>query len=243
MKTRTAKLGTARPTLAAVDAAIWPRPRWPSHSAIGIATAQAITIDSAVTCRCVHISGSSSAPPTCTPPATDSRSLKMNSMASEKSDAMPASNVIAHARLHGVARRSPSRTRRSSAAARTTHSTPATRMFDLKLMSVRIAWPRPPAPAMNASEARPTVVVIGDAQAREDLGQRERQLDAPQQLRSVSPMPRAASFVSSGTLSSPVMMLRKMISSVYEVSAITAVLKPKPVIGSSSVYSARLGIV
>ena len=53
----------------------------------------------------------------------------------------------------------------------------------------------------------------GDPEPGDDLGQGERQLHPPEQLPSVRPMPRPASFVSSGTLSSPVMMLRKMISS------------------------------
>ena len=61
--------------------------------------------------------------------------------------------------------------------------------------------------------------------------------------RSVRPMPRPASFVSAGTLSSPVMMLRNMISSEYATSAMIAVVLPRPVSGSSRKKTARLGRV
>ena len=49
-------------------------------------------------------------------------------------------------------------------------------------MSSNSAPPRPPAPARNASAASPTVVVTAIRRPGHDLRQRERQLDAPQQL-------------------------------------------------------------
>ena len=61
--------------------------------------------------------------------------------------------------------------------------------------------------------------------------------------RAVSPMPRPASRASSGTLSKPAMTLRKRISSVYETSAMIAVVFPRPVIGSSRKKTATLGSV
>jgi hypothetical protein len=72
-----ATLGTARPVFETEIAANAPRPVWPSARPIGSAMAIAIAIDSAVTSRWVHSSGSSSEPPTRAPPACDSRELKM----------------------------------------------------------------------------------------------------------------------------------------------------------------------
>ena len=59
----------------------------------------------------------------------------------------------------------------------------------------------------------------------------------------MSPMPRPASRVSAGTFSSPAMTLRNRISSVYETSAMIAVVLPRPVIGSSRKNTATLGSV
>ena len=78
-------LGTARPTLETEIVANAPRPVWPSARPIGSETAIASPIATAVTFRCVHSSGSSSAPPTRAPPACDSREWKMKSKASPKS--------------------------------------------------------------------------------------------------------------------------------------------------------------
>ena len=59
----------------------------------------------------------------------------------------------------------------------------------------------------------------------------------------MSPMPRPASFVSAGTLSSPVVMFLKMIRSEYATSAMIAVVFPRPVSGRSRKKTARLGSV
>ena len=76
-KAISAMLGTARPTLEIEIVANAPRRVCPSASPSGSETAIAIAIATAVTLRCVAISGSSSEPPTRAPPACDSRELKM----------------------------------------------------------------------------------------------------------------------------------------------------------------------
>ena len=72
-----AMLGTARPTFETEIVRNAPRPVWPSARPAGSATAIAIAIAAPVTSRCVHSSGSSSEPPTCAPPACDSRECRM----------------------------------------------------------------------------------------------------------------------------------------------------------------------
>ena len=55
-----------------------PLPMCPSQSPSEIEIAQAIAIAAKDSCRCGHISSQSSpSPPTCVPPAGDSRSVKM----------------------------------------------------------------------------------------------------------------------------------------------------------------------
>ena len=58
-------------------------------------------------------------------------------------------------------------------------------------MSANSASPSPPAPARKASEAEPDRRRDGDPQPGHDLGQRERQLDPPQQLARRQPHPAA----------------------------------------------------
>ena len=57
------------------------------------------------------------------------------------------------------------------------------------------------------------------------------------------PIPLAASSTSAGTARKPTRMFLKRISSVYETSATSTVVTVRPVIGTSSWKSARLGIV
>ena len=67
-------------------------PMWPSQSPSGMAIAHAIAIETPDSWRCGHISSQiSPRPPTCEPPAGDSRSLKMKSIASKKSFIAPPS--------------------------------------------------------------------------------------------------------------------------------------------------------
>jgi hypothetical protein len=78
-----ARLGTARPTFEALMARNPPRPWCPSHSPIGMAITHAMAIAAAESFRCGQVSSHiCSRPPTCVPPAGDSRSEKMNSKAS-----------------------------------------------------------------------------------------------------------------------------------------------------------------
>ena len=63
---------------------------WPSHSPSGMAIAHAIAIETTESWRCGHISSHMFArPPTWAPPAGDSCSLKMKSIASKKSFIAP----------------------------------------------------------------------------------------------------------------------------------------------------------
>jgi hypothetical protein len=78
-------------------------------------------------------------------------------------------------------------------------------------MSAKICSPSPPAPAKKASVARPTVVVTAMRSPAMISGSASGTSTRQSSCLSVRPMPRPASFVSSGTLSSPVRMLRKMI--------------------------------
>ena len=91
--------------------------------------------------------------------------------------------------------------------------------------------------------ARPTVVVTAMRSPAMISGIASGTSTRQSSWRSVRPMPRPASFVSSGTLSRPVRTLRKMIRSTYATSAMVAVTKPRPVIGSSRKNAAMLGIV
>ena len=90
--------GTARPTFDVAVARKSPRPRWPSHSDSGIASAAAIASAAIDTIMCVAAKPSSSGmPPICTPPETDSRSLKMNSIASPKSPRKASAGAVMRA--------------------------------------------------------------------------------------------------------------------------------------------------
>jgi hypothetical protein len=91
---------------------------------------------------------------------------------------------------------------------------PATSTFERKSMSSNSASPRPPAPARNASAASPTVVVTAIRRPAMISGRASGISTLHNSWRGVSPMPRPASRVSAGTLSSPTMKLRKRISSV-----------------------------
>ena len=76
-KAISAMLGTARPTLEIEIVAKAPRRECPSASPAGSATTMAIAIAAKVTFRWVQTSGHSSEPPTCAPPACDSRECRM----------------------------------------------------------------------------------------------------------------------------------------------------------------------
>ena len=104
--------------------------------------------------------------------------------------------------------------------------------------------PSPPWPIERGDRDQPDGGDGRDADAGDDRGQRQRQLDAEQSPRRVStPCPSAASCTSAGTPSRPVTMFRTRISSVYRVSGISAVVRERPVSGSSSANSASDGMV
>jgi hypothetical protein len=99
---------------------------------------------------------------------------------------------------------------RSRITASTTHRPPATTTFDLNEICDSIDSPSPPAPARNANVPRPTVVTEAMRRPAKISGRASGTSTRQSSWLSVKPIPRAASLISSGTLSRPVVKVRKI---------------------------------
>src|SRR5579884_1929473 len=148
--------------------------------------------------------------------------------------------------VHGVARRSVTTSAASHASASATVSPKEATISVLKTVGIASAIGRP-SPLLRTTKPAIVPIEIVDTTAMRRPAKIAGSASGISTRRSVcrrvSPMPRLASFTSSGTSFRPMSVLRKRISSVYETSAISIVVQVRPVTGTRSWKSAALGIV
>ena len=172
--------GTARPALVTLTTRNEPRRLWPSHSPIGSAIAVAIPTEANVISRCSRSSGSSWLPPTCAPPGPSLLGDDELQRVAEDSEEGERHAVLT--RVQGVSRRWASSRMASRPTAISTHSAAADGDVGDELLLGGHLVAEPAGAREGGQRGEPHRRRRGDPQAGHDRRQRQRQLDAPQQL-------------------------------------------------------------